>query len=128
MRWVHDLDAFHQLSVREQERVIGRTKLDSVELLGAEKPPDAHISRVELGGDDLEIFRRSVPYGTVEEHGLYFVAFSADPSRFDRMLARMFGLDGPRDRLTDFSKPVSAGYYFAPSNAALRELAGPEEE
>lgn len=43
-------------------------------------------------------------------------------------LARMFGLDGPRDRLTDFSKPVSAGYYFAPSNAALRELAGPEEE
>ena len=128
MRWVHDLDAFHQLSVREQERVIGRTKLDSTELLGAEKPPDAHIARVELGGDDLEIFRRSVPYGTVEEHGLYFVAFSADPSRFDRMLARMFGLDGPRDRLTDFSKPVSAGYYFAPSNTALRELAGPEEE
>ena len=103
MRWVHDLDAFHQLSVHEQERVIGRTKLDSAELLGAEKPPDAHIARVELGGDDLEIFRRSVPYGTVEEHGLYFVAFSADPSRFDRMLARMFGLDGPRDRLTDFS-------------------------
>ena len=127
MRWVHDLDAFHQLSVHEQERVIGRTKLDSTELLGAEKPPDAHIARVELGGDDLEIFRRSVPYGTVEEHGLYFVAFSADPSRFDRMLARMFGLDGPRDRLTDFSKPVSGGYYFAPSNTALRELAGPEE-
>ena len=44
------------------------------------------------------------------------------------MLARMFGIDGPRDRLTDFSTPVSAGYYFAPSNTALRELAGPEEE
>lgn len=30
-------------------------------------------------------------YGSVGEHGLYFVAFSADPSRFDRMLAQMFG-------------------------------------
>jgi porphyrinogen peroxidase len=128
MRWVHDLDAFHRLSVHEQERVIGRTKSDSIELTDAEKAPDAHIARVELGGDNLEIFRRSVPYGTVEEHGLYFVAFSADPSRFERMLARMFGIDGLRDRLTDFSRPVSAGYYFAPSNIALRELAGPEQE
>ncbi|MGA9162742.1 MAG: hypothetical protein WB297_18005 [Actinomycetota bacterium] len=109
-------------------RIRGDQIGDSTELVDAEKPPDAHIARVELGGNNLEIFRRSVPYGTVEENGLYFVAFSADPSRFDRMLARMFGLDGPRDRLTDFSKPVSAGYYFAPSNAALRELAGPEEE
>ena len=92
-----------------------------------DKPADAHIARVELG-DEFEIFRRSVPYGTVGEHGLYFVAFSGDPSRYQRMLARMFGLDGPRDRLTDFSTPVSGGYYFAPSNAALRELAGPEED
>ena len=127
MRWVHDLDAFHRLSIEEQERVIGRTKVESIELSDEDKPPDAHIARVELGDDD-EIFRRSVPYGTVGEHGLYFVAFSADPSRYQRMLARMFGVDGQRDRLTDFSKPVSGGYYFAPSNAALRELAGPEED
>jgi hypothetical protein len=39
----------------------------------------------------------------------------------------MFGNDGVRDRLTDFSTPVS-GAYFAPSNAALRALAGPEED
>ena len=130
MRWVHDLDAFHRLSVSEQEKVIGRTKRDSVEMSDENKPVDAHIARVELDvdGEELEIFRRSVPYGTVEENGLYFVAFSADPSRFQRMLARMFGIDGVRDRLTDFSTPVSGGYYFAPSINALRELAGPEEE
>ena len=47
--------------------MIGRTKADSVELLGAEKPPTAHISRVEtdVDGHELEIFRRSVPYGNV---------------------------------------------------------------
>ena len=127
MRWVHNLDAFHRLSIDEQQQVIGRTKPLSIELSDDDKPPDAHIARVELG-DEFEIFRRSVPYGTVGEHGLYFVAFSADPSTYQRMLARMFGLDGPRDRLTDFSRPVSGGCYFAPSNAALRELAGPEED
>ena len=41
-----------------------------------------------------------MPYGTVGEHGLYFVAFSGDPSRYQRILARMFGFDGPRDRLS----------------------------
>ena len=132
MRWVHDLDAFHQLSVTEQERVFGRTKVDSIELSDAEKPPTAHIERVsvEADGVELEIFRRSVPYGTVSEAGLYFVAFSADPSRYDRMLARMFGTDddGVRDRLTEFSRPVSGAYYFAPSYNALNEVAGPEEE
>jgi porphyrinogen peroxidase len=132
MRWVHDLDAFNHLEVDEQERVIGRTKQDSRELVGTAKPPTAHIARVEMsvGASEVEIFRRSVPYGTVTEHGLYFVAFSADPTRYDRMLARMFGTadDGVRDRLTDFSRPVSGAYYFAPSLNALRELAGPEPD
>ena len=130
MRWVHDLVAFNQLSVPEQQQVIGRTKADSIELSDAEKPRTAHIARVEMtiDGQELEIFRRSVPYGTAEEHGLYFVAFSAERSRYDEMLARMFGNapDGLRDRLTDFSKPVGCGYYFAPSLNALAEVAGPE--
>ena len=129
MRWVHDLAAFNRLTVEEQQRVIGRTKADSVELSAVQKPPTAHIARVEMtvDGKELEIFRRSVPYGTSQEHGLYFVAFSAERARYDRMLARMFGTaaDGLHDRLTDFSHPVSGAYYFAPSLNALNELAGP---
>jgi putative iron-dependent peroxidase len=131
MRWVHDLVAFNELSLAEQQRVFGRTKADSVELSDAEKPATAHIARVEITEADgeLEIFRRSVPYGTAEEHGLYFVAFSAERSRYDRMLARMFGTaaDGIRDHLTDFSRPVTGAYYFAPSLNALNELAEPEQ-
>jgi len=128
MRWVHDLRGFDRLSVEDQQRVIGRTKADSQELPSTEKPDTAHISRVEtrMEGRELEIFRRSVPYGTALEHGLNFVAFSAERSRYDRMLSRMFGLapDGLRDRLTDFSRPVSGAYYFAPSLNALNALAG----
>lgn len=127
MRWVHNLEAFGRLSTQDQERVIGRTKLDSVELDDKAKPATAHIARVtiEENGEELQLYRRSVPYGTVHEHGLFFVAFSADPSRFDKMLARMFGTasDTRRDHLTDFTRPVSGAYYFVPSLETLRAIA-----
>jgi putative iron-dependent peroxidase len=116
-KWVHDLGSFHAQTIEDQQFTIGRTKPDSIEL--DDKPASAHISRVviEDDGEELEIYRRSAPYGRVGELGLYFVAFSADPSRFTKMLNRMFGTtgDGLHDRLTDFTRPVSGAFYFAPS-------------
>ncbi len=124
-RWVHDLAAFHALTVSDQEKVIGRTKADSVELDDKIKGPRAHISRVviEQDGEELQLWRRSVPYGTVTDHGLFFVAFSADPSRFEKMLRSMFGqtADGVRDRLTEFSTPAASAAYFVPSFESLAE-------
>ena len=106
-RWVHDLGKFHAQSLEDQQVTFGRTKPDSVEL--DDKPPTAHISRVviEEDGEELEIYRRSTPYGRVGELGLYFIAFSADVTRFHKMLARMFGTsgDGLHDHLTDFTRP-----------------------
>lgn len=128
MCWVHDLDAFDRLPVEEQERVFGRTKADSIEFVGARLPKDSHIARTQIqdeNGDEVPIYRRSVPYGTTREHGLNFLAFGADRERFDRMLRRMFGPsdDGLHDRLADFSRPVSGAYYFAPSLTLLAKLA-----
>lgn len=128
-RWVHDLGGFHALDEREQEEIIGRTKADSTELADDVKPDTAHIARVVIedsDGDEIEIYRRSVPYGTASEHGLFFVAFSADPERFTKMLGRMFGAsdDGVHDRLTEFSRPVSGAYYFVPSLEQLGETLG----
>ena len=130
MRWVHDLDSFEALPLAAQEDTFGRTKAESIELEDDVKPPTAHIARVEIeddAGNELPIYRRSVPYGTVAEHGLYFVAFSADRARYDRMLGRMFGTDpdGRHDHLTDFSRPVSGAYYFAPPLNLLIEMAMP---
>jgi porphyrinogen peroxidase len=129
MRWVHDLDAFGRLSVEQQEQVFGRTRPDSIEFVGARLPPDAHIARVQIdddAGEEIQIYRRSVPYGTTREQGLNFLAFGADRDRFDRMLRRMFGPndDGRHDHLADFSRPVSGAYYFAPSLTLLAMLAG----
>lgn len=125
-RWVHDLHRLNLWSVVEQERLIGRTKETSDELPEDEMPATSHIRRmeVEVDGKELAIYRRSVPYGTAGEHGLYFVAFSAEQSRFELMLRRMFGLaeDGLRDSLLGFTRPVSGSFWFAPSQEVLRSL------
>ena len=123
-QWVHDLAHFAQLSESEQESVIGRTKTDSVELDDA--PPTAHVRRtdVKVDGKPLRIYRRSVPWGGLRQHGLYFVAFSREIMVFAMQLDRMFGRaeDGLMDRLTEFSTPVSGAYWYAPPVEALTEL------
>ena len=71
-------DAWEALPVAEQEQVIGRTKLDSLEL--EDKPEDSHVHSTdqERFGD---IFRRNMPYGTVTDHGTMFVGFARRSGR-----------------------------------------------
>jgi putative iron-dependent peroxidase len=130
MKWVHDTGKFDELPVEEQERVFGRTKVDSVELDDDVRPATAHISRTVVEDDDgeeREIYRRSTPFGSVLEQGLNFVAFSNDFELYDVLLRRMFGLaeDGLVDRMTEFTRPVTGAYYFAPSLGTLYGVFGP---
>ncbi len=125
-QWVHRLADFYQLAQPEQEKVFGRTKPDSVELRGDAMPENSHVSRsdVKIDGVGQKLYRRSVPYGGVSENGLYFLSFAAEISRYDAILASMFGVsgDGIRDRLTDFSQPVSGSYWFSPSQRELSQI------
>ena len=122
-KWVHNLAAFGQLPVSEQENVFGRTKADAVEFDAARMPNDSHVGRtdVERDGVPQKIWRRSVPYGGTTEHGSYFVAFCCEQSRLDYLLRRMFAMndDQVRDRLTEFSTPVNSSYWYAPTEEAL---------
>jgi porphyrinogen peroxidase len=124
-QWRHDSPAWNALDVEHQERVIGRTKPDSIEFPEATMPADSHVSRttLERGGIELDIFRRNVPYGAVSEHGTLFVGFAAEQRRLHDMLVQMAGADGgPRDALTRFATPLSGAYYFCPSLNALGEF------
>jgi porphyrinogen peroxidase len=125
-RWVHDLDGIEALELSDREQVIGRTLQGSVEIEDDRRSPRAHISRVVIEddkGEELEVFRRSVAYGGVKEHGLMFVAFSTDRARLQEMLQRMAGVgDGVRDRLTEFSTPVESAWYYTPPVDLLRDL------
>src|SRR5215813_7283015 len=117
-KWPHDAAAWEALPVAQQERIIGRRKLDSEEI--AEKASDSHVASTDQDRFG-KIFRRNMPYGTVTAHGTMFVGFSAEQRRLSRMLESMAGLGGgARDSLTRYTRPVTGAYYFVPSTESLR--------
>jgi len=117
-KWAHDALAWESLADSEQERVIGRTKPDSVEL--EDKPTDSHVASTDQDRFG-KIFRRNMPYGTVTDHGTMFVGFSAEQRPLSTMLESMAGrAGGVRDALTRYTRPVSGAYYFVPSIQRLR--------
>ena len=117
-KWVHDAAAWESLPAALQEQVIGRTKLDSVEL--ADQAPGSHVASTDQDRFG-KIFRRNMPYGTVTEHGTMFVGFSAEQRRLSAMLQSMAGLtDGARDALTRYTRPLTGAFYFVPSTEGLR--------
>jgi putative iron-dependent peroxidase len=116
-KWKHAVNAWEALSVPQQEQIMGRTKRDSIEL--EDKPATSHVARTD---QDVygNIFRRNMPYGTIENHGTVFVGFSATQKPLARMLDSMAGLvDGNRDALTRFTQPLTGSYYFVPSVESL---------
>ena len=127
-RYVHNLENWKKLKVDAQEHVIGRTKLESIELDDDVKPDNAHITRAVIEddeGEELEILRHSLPYGDGQgEQGLFFIAYTKDLTRIDKMLVRMFGTsgDGIHDRLLHFVTAVDGAYFFAPSEGVLGEV------
>ncbi len=125
-KWRHDLSEFQALPVEKQERIIGRTKADSVELPADEMPAHSHVSRTDAKRDGVAqtLWRRSFPWGGVSAHGLYFLAFSRDAARYGFLLRRMFGAteDGVRDRLTRYSASLTGALWFAPPVEELDRL------
>ncbi|WP_312210576.1 Dyp-type peroxidase, partial [Acinetobacter variabilis] len=127
-RYAHNLDKWKKLKVDAQEQVMGRTKLESIELDDEVKPANAHIARTVVedeGGEEMEILRHSLPYGDGRgDQGLFFIAYTKDLKIIDAMLVRMFGTsgDGIHDRLLHFVTPMDGAYYFAPSEELLEEV------
>jgi porphyrinogen peroxidase len=127
-RYAHDLEKWKKLKVDAQEHVIGRSKLESIELDDDIKPENAHVARTVVeddAGEEMEILRHSLPYGDGRgDQGLFFIAYTQDLSIIDAMLFRMFGTsgDGIHDRLLHFVSPKDGAYYFAPSEELLEQV------
>lgn len=114
-RWVHDLNHFESMTGKERDHAIGRSQKSNKEL--AHAPASAHVKRAAQESFMPEAFmvRRSMPYGTVGEHGLYFVAYASSLSPFTQVLHRMSGAeDGIPDALLTFTHAVSGAHYFCP--------------
>jgi putative iron-dependent peroxidase len=84
-QWEHHAKEWDSLPVPDQEKVIGRTKLESVEFSEAVQLETSHVSRttVEMEGREHKIFRRNTAYGNATAHGTVFVGFSQDRDRLE---------------------------------------------
>ena len=114
-RWVHDLAAADAMSQATRESIVGRRQGSNEEI--ADAPLSAHVKRTAQESFEPPAFvlRRSMPYGGIAEHGLYFIAYGESLDRFERQLRRMAGRDdGIVDGLMAFTKAVTGGYYFCP--------------
>ena len=115
-QWLHDFDAFDDMSGEEQDNSIGRRKSDNEELDDA--PESAHVKRTAQESFEPEAFvvRRSMPWSTPGgEGGLMFVAFGKSFDAFEAQLNRMVGNeDGIADALFKFTRPITGSYFWCP--------------
>ena len=110
-KYLHDIAAWNAISVEEQERAIGRSKLDDIEMPDDVKPANSHVALNTITGPDGEerqIVRANMPFGNPGkgEFGTYYIGYAATPSVTEEMLANMFiglaaGQHRPDPRLLD---------------------------
>lgn len=129
-KYLHDLAAWAQVPTPMQEQIIGRTKVDNIEIDDDSAPRKSHKSLatiVDANGDEHDILRDNMPFGRAgqKEFGTYFIGYSRYLWVIEKMLERMYVGDpqGAYDRLLDFSTPQTGATFFAPSRPALQMLA-----
>jgi len=124
-QWEHDISSWEALATDAQEAVIGRRKMDSVEL--DPRPEGSHVARTDQDAFG-DIFRRNIAYGSVTRHGTIFVGFSASQAVLAGMLDNMVGRPGGLiDELMRFTTPLTGAYYVVPAGDRLAAFSGPAE-
>jgi porphyrinogen peroxidase len=124
-KYMHDLSGWNALPVEAQERIIGRKKLDDIELDDSVKPTSAHnaLTTIVEDGKEIKILRDNMPFGRPgsAEFGTYFIGYSRSPRTVEQMLENMFigKPPGNYDRLLDFSRALTGNLFFVPSATFL---------
>ncbi|MEH3142290.1 MAG: Dyp-type peroxidase [Mycobacterium kyogaense] len=120
-KYLHDMASWNALSTEDQERVIGRTKLDDIELDDAVKPANSHVALNVIEDDDgteLKIVRHNMPFGQIGrgEFGTYFIGYSRSTAVTERMLTNMFigSPPGTTDHILEFSTAITGSLFFTP--------------
>ncbi len=127
-KYLHDLAGWNALPTEKQEKIVGRTKLNDVELDDKVKPTYAHnaLTKIVEDGNEIKILRDNMPFGHAgqKEFGTYFIGYSRSPSTIEKMLQNMFvgKPPGNYDRLLDFSRAVTGNLFFVPSATFLENV------
>jgi putative iron-dependent peroxidase len=128
-KYLHDLNAWTAVPAHVQEAIIGRTKIDNVEIDDDDAPRKSHKSLatiVDADGNEHDILRDNMRFGQPgrNEFGTYFVGYSRYLWVIEKMLRRMYVGEpsGAYDRLLDFSKTLTGATFFAPARRTLETL------
>jgi len=121
-KYLHDLQAWNALTVENQERAFGRTKLNDIELPDELKPANFHLALntiIDQNGEQRQIMRFNMPFSRVGagEFGTYFIGYIRSPEVIEQMLKNMFigRPPGNYDRILDFSTAVTGNLFFIPT-------------
>lgn len=130
-KYIHDMAAWNALPVAEQEKVIGRTKYDDIEMDDEVKPTNSHIALNVIedeDGNEQAILRANLPFGNPSrnEYGTFFIGYARYLEIIEQMLTNMFigRPEGNYDRLLDYSRAVTGTAFFVPSASFLEEALG----
>ena len=127
-KYLHQLDDWTSRSTEEQEAIIGRQKIDNVELPDAESGQKSHKTLATIEDEDGEhdILRDNMPFGSpgTGQFGTYFIGYSARLWVIEKMIERMFIGDPPglHDRILDVSTAMTGSVFFVPSAERLASL------
>lgn len=131
-KYLHDLTAWNAIPVEQQERIVGRTKLNDIELDESVKPTYAHnaLTTIVENGVEVKILRDNMPFGhaALGEFGTYFIGYCRTPRITEKMLQNMFvgNPPGNYDRLLDVSHAVTGNLFFVPTTTFLDSLGDTE--
>ena len=130
-KYIHDMAAWNALPVAEQEKVIGRTKYDDIEMDDEVKPTNSHIALNVIedeDGNEQAILRANLPFGNPSrnEYGTFFIGYARSLEIIEQMLTNMFigRPEGNYDRLLDYSRAVTGTAFFVPSASFLEDTLG----
>jgi putative iron-dependent peroxidase len=128
-KYLHDLNAWTKTPTHLQEEIIGRTKIDNIEIDDDDAPRKSHKSLatiVDADGNEHDILRDNMPFGRPgqQEFGTYFIGYSRQLWVIEKMLQRMYVGEPPGayDRLLDFSTPQTGTTFFAPTRPMLQAI------
>ena len=93
-KYLHKLTEWNAVPIATQESIIGRTKLDNVELedSGGRKAHKTLTTIVDDAGNEHDILRDNMPFGRPGqgEFGTYFIGYARDLWVIEKMLSNMF--------------------------------------
>jgi putative iron-dependent peroxidase len=119
-RYRHHLNKWDKIPTEEQELIIGRSKIEDIEMSKEDMPETAHVKRANIkdaNGKTVELMRQSMPYGNLSTQGLLFISYCANPESFKNILTNMvIGSDeGDYDHLLNYTTAETGASFFAPS-------------